>query len=155
MFRKKLYFAILFASFLSVLSAQNDRDSIMSQYIFQRPDTAIINGEIGDAILVSMLPDAEFVGVFISIDKDYPYSVDELTLPIKSYFDHYGVPAFFVKQTEPYEGKSARIGVFADGKVVIGDLPSGNFSLTELQNHPESVFTVIKASHHLAKRGKY
>ena len=155
MFRKTLHILGILTAFLSVLSAQNDKETMIALYDFERPDTAIITGLVADAVLISMLPDAEYIGVYVSIDEDYPYDIDELILPIKSYFDHYEVPAFFVKQTKYTEGNSARIGVFADGKVVIGDLPSGNFSLTELQNDPERVFTVIKASHFLAKRGEY
>lgn len=119
-----------------------------------RPDTSVITGYYRQSILFSMHPDAKFVGVYLMIDDKYKYSIDDLVLPIKSYFDHYKIPLILVKQEKPFKGNGASMLVFVNGKCVFGDQPNGDFSLYNVQQNHEQVFKKIKSCYDLAQEGR-
>lgn len=109
-----------------------------------RPDTNIISGHFNDALWCSSRPDASKVGVFIMVDSNYHHSVDDLLPGIMSYFEHYKIPAVFVKQSVPYKGKAATIRLYIGGKALTGDLSIGNFSLFALRDNHKEVFARVR-----------
>ena len=117
--------------------------------MFLRPDTSIITGHFGDAMAISFIPDARVIGVYMFVDQGYEFSIDELVLPTKSYFDYYGLPAIIVKQEKPLEGKGARIRIYINGKCFEGDVATGDLSLYDLQQNHAVWFEKIKAQYKL------
>lgn len=122
------------------------RDFMVTQATdFVPPDTSITMGHFTKALGISFIPDASTIGVYLLIDEDYKYTVDELVLPTKSYFDHYNLPVILVKQEKPLKGNGARMKIYIGGECLDGDLETGDLSLYELQQNHEKWFAEIKA----------
>ncbi len=154
-----LFSAPVWAQEKGTLNQQiDDLDKEAKEYItihekdFIRPDTSIITGYFTKAIMISFIPDASVIGVYLLVDRDYKYKVDELVEPLKSYFDHYGLPAILVKQDVPLEGKGARMRVYIDGVCLDGDLTTGDLSFYGLQENHEKWLKKIKALYQQAQK---
>ena len=114
---------------------------------FERPDTSIISGGLHNAIAISFIPDARVIGVHLLVDKGCEFSVDDMAMPTKSYFDYYGLPAIIVKQEKPLEGNSADVRIYINGECFVGDMKTGGLSLYEIQHNHEKWFEKIKSTY--------
>jgi len=105
-------------------------------------DTTIITGGFHDALGLSIAY-PKYVGVYMMIDSNYHHTTDDLLPGVMSYFEHYKIPAVFVKQAKPYKKRQASVRIYINGKAYEGDLSNGNISLFYLRDDHEELFSGI------------
>ncbi len=112
----------------------------------------ILTGSVGTAIEASYIPDARHVSVYLIIDKNYPYTAEQLAPKLKTFFDGYGLPVIFVKQLNPVEGDWFTMRIYIGGKSYRGDMPNGNLTLPEFKDNHAVIFTKLKEMYALANK---